>query len=159
MSTSIRHQFFYAHPIEGVWEYLTKAELISEWLMVNDFKLVIGHDFQFRTKPLPALDLDGIFYCKVLEIVPFKKLSYSWKGGPGNGEITLDTIVVWTLAEKDNGTELQLEHHGFNEIENHSIYAATTEGWVKNLQKIDQHANSRKLKDSLSTVIKYLKDL
>jgi uncharacterized protein YndB with AHSA1/START domain len=139
MNTSIRHQFFYAHPKETVWEYLTKPELIQQWLMVNNFQPIVGHDFEFRTKPLPNLDLDGIFYCKVLEIQPFKKLSYTWKGGPGNGEISFDTIVVWKLVEKDNGTELQLEHNGFKEVENFSIYSAMTDGWLKNLQKIATH--------------------
>ena len=97
MTKSIKHQFFFPHPPETVWEYLTKSELMELWLMKNDFQPIVGLDFQFRTNPIPSLDFDGIFYCKVLEIVPFKKLSYSWKGGPGNGEITLDSVVVWKL--------------------------------------------------------------
>jgi uncharacterized protein YndB with AHSA1/START domain len=136
MQKTIKHQFFFPNSPEAVWEYLTKAELMQQWLMPNDFQPILGYDFQFTTKPIPSLQLDGIFNCKVVEIVPCKKLSYSWKGGPGNGEISLDTLVVWTLVPKDNGTELQLVHSGFKEIENFNIYNGMTDGWFKNVQKI-----------------------
>jgi uncharacterized protein YndB with AHSA1/START domain len=144
MATSINHQFFFPHPPERVWEYLTNAELMEQWLMKNDFQAIIGHDFQFRTNPIPNFNFDGIVYCRVLEIVPFKKLSYSWKGGPGNGKITLDSIVVWKLQPKDKGTELFLEHSGFSEIENLPMYAAMKDGWLKNIHKIADRLNAAK---------------
>ncbi len=136
MTKSIRHQFFFPHPPEVVWEYLTKAELMAQWLMENDFLPIVGHDFQFRTKPLPQFNFDGTAYCKVLVIVPLKKLSYSWKGGPGDGRITLDSLVEWKLQSKEEGTELFLEHSGFTEVENAAIYPAMDAGWLKNVQKI-----------------------
>lgn len=143
MNTVIRQQFFYSHPANTVWDYLTKPELIAQWLMPNDFQPILGHEFRFTIKPIPSLDLDGIFHCKVLEIVPFKKLSYSWQGGPGNGKISLDSVVVWTLLEKDNGTELQLEHRGFKDIENLQLYTGMTKGWQENMQKIANHLAQR----------------
>ncbi|SEW50011.1 SRPBCC family protein [Chitinophaga arvensicola] len=136
MAQSIRHQYFFPHPPEIVWEYLTKVELMELWLMKNDFQPIIGYDFQFRTNPVPSLNFDGIFYCRVLEIIPFKKLSYSWKCGPGDGKITIDSIVVWQLRTADEGTTLLLEHSGFSETEDLSMYAALTDGWLKNLHKI-----------------------
>ena len=136
MTKSITHQFFFPHPKETVWEYLTKSELLEQWLMKNDFQPIVGRDFQFRTNPIPSLDFDGVCQCRVLEIVPFKKLSYSWKGGSGKGEITLDTIVVWKLEAKDNGTELFLEHSGFGKGEHLNFYPGMTDGWMKNVQKI-----------------------
>ena len=68
MNKSIKHQLFIAHPPAIVWEYLTKAELIKEWLMENDFAPAVGHQFQFKTRPLPNFDFDGNVYCEVLEI-------------------------------------------------------------------------------------------
>ena len=144
MHTTIRHQYFFAHPAEDVWEYLTNAELMAQWLMPNDFEPIFGYDFCFKTRPLPQFNVDGIFHCKVLEIVPPKKLVYSWKAGPGDGIITLDSIVVWTLIEKDNGTELQLEHTGFKEIENFALYTGMNDGWAKNMQKINTLLNTAK---------------
>jgi uncharacterized protein YndB with AHSA1/START domain len=136
MNRSINHTLFFPHPAETVWEYLTTPELMAQWLMPNDFEPIVGHDFQFRTKPMEKFDFDGIVYCKVLEIVPHKKLSYSWKGGPGDGRVTMDSIVVWMLKEKDGGTELVLEHSGFKELTNLPIFAAMDDGWLKNMHKI-----------------------
>jgi uncharacterized protein YndB with AHSA1/START domain len=149
MNTTIRHQFFYAHPAKTVWNYLTKAELLSQWLMENDFQLIDGHEFQLRTNPHPGLDFDGIFYCKVLEIIPLKKLSYSWKGGPGNGKMSLDSVVVWTLDEQENGTALQLEHSGFKN-KNFMLYTGMNEGWLKKMQKIAQRLTAA-MHDTVNT--------
>ena len=136
MPDNIKHQLFFPQPPEQVWEYLTRADLMELWLMPNNFQLLVGHDFQFRIKPMPQLDFDGIVYCKVLEIVPHQKLSYSWKSGPGNGKIDLESIVVWKLIPKDNGTELLLEHSAFRGFDNLSMFSALDGGWFKNIQKI-----------------------
>jgi uncharacterized protein YndB with AHSA1/START domain len=142
MTKSIKHQFFFPHPPAIVWEYLTKPELLELWLMKNTFQPIIGADFQFRTNPIPNLNFDGICHCKVLEIVPFKKLSYSWRCGPGGGEITLDSVVVWKLEQTAKGTELFLEHSGFGKEENLPFYHGMTDGWLKNLQKIANLLNA-----------------
>src|SRR5688500_14335693 len=141
MSKVIKHQFFFPHSKETVWEYLTKPELLEQWLMKNDFVPVVGHNFHFRTNPIPALNFDGICHCKVLEIVPFEKLSYSWKGGSGNGDVLLDTLVVWKLVSIENGTNLLLEHSGFGKGEHANFYPGMTDGWLKNAQKIVNHLN------------------
>jgi uncharacterized protein YndB with AHSA1/START domain len=112
--------------------------------MPNDIQPTIGHEFQFKIKPLPVFDFDGVVYCKILELVPLKKLSYSWKLGPGEGKINLDSVVEWTLVEKNNGTELQLEHSGFDEIINAGIYAGMTDGWLQNLKKMSDKINLAK---------------
>ena len=138
MSKTISHRFFFQSPPESVWEYLTKPELISQWLMENDFQPVIGWDFKFRTRPMPNFDFDGIIYCKVLEIVPFRKLVYSWKGGPGNGEIRLDSLVTWTLHSKEGGTELLLNHSGFREVEDLPMCTIMSDGWFRNVSKIHE---------------------
>lgn len=142
MKKIIKHEFFFSHPIETVWEYLTKPELMEQWLMKNDFQPTVGADFQFRTGPIPSLDFDGIFYCKVLEIIPFKKLSYSWKSGPGGGDITLDSVVIWKLEPKDKGTNLLLEHSGFARKENLNFYNGLLHGWLEKLQNIDKLLNA-----------------
>ncbi|MBV4360440.1 SRPBCC family protein [Pinibacter aurantiacus] len=144
MQTEIVNQWIYEQPPGEVWKYLTQADLIELWLMPNDFKPIVGHEFSFRIKPIPSLNLDGIFNCKVLELVPFKKLIYSWKGGPGDGSITLDTICEWTLESYGSGTKLHIKQTGFNEA-NFAIATAMTDGWDKNIQKMIAHMNQQKL--------------
>lgn len=142
MTKSIQHNFFFSYPPETVWEYLTKPELMELWLMRNNFQPVIGAEFQFRTNPITSLDFDGIFYCKVLEIVPFQKLSYSWQSGPGRGEITLDSVVVWKLQPTGMGTTLFLEHSGFAKQENLDFYNGLAHGWLEKFPKIAELLNA-----------------
>ena len=142
MKRSIKQQFSFSHPPEKVWDYLTKPELMEKWLMKNDFQPIVGYDFQFRTGPIPSLDFDGICYCKVLEVVPFKRLSYSWKCGPGEGKITLDSVVMWKLQPTEKGTDLFLEHNGFEKEENLNFFNGMSRGWQENLLKIDTLLNA-----------------
>jgi len=136
MSRHIRHQLFFAHPPQTVWQYLTDSSLMEQWLMKNDFRLKIGHSFQFRARSMPELDFDGIVHCEVLEIIPYEKLSYSWKLGPGSGKITIDSVVTWELKEKENGTELSLLHTGFDHLESLVLYNLMDQGWLKNMHTI-----------------------
>jgi len=140
MAKFIQHQLFYPHPPEVVWDYLTDPELMAQWLMPNDFKPVPGHEFQFKTKPIPAFDFDGIVYCKVLEITPFTSLAYSWQFGSGDGTLH-NSVVNWTLTPKDNGTELLLVHNGFDQTDT-PIFAAMEAGWLQNMNKIVQLINT-----------------
>jgi uncharacterized protein YndB with AHSA1/START domain len=149
MQKEIKHEWFYSQPAGQVWDYLTKPELMEQWLMKTDFQPVAGHEFNFWTKPLPNFGFDGIIYCKVLEIIPFKKLSYSWKGGPGNGAFTLDSVVVWTLTPKDNGTQLLLQHSGFRE-DDYMMFSVMGEGWLRNIGKIGELLNARKNDEATS---------
>ena len=53
----------------------------------------------------------------------------------------MDSIVEWTLLEKDNGTELSIVHHGFKAFDTLPIFGAMNEGWRKNIQKIYSRLN------------------
>ena len=133
MQKEIRHTWMLPHAPEKVWEFLTNPEIVAKWLMPNDFQPVVGHKFMFHSKPLPQFNFDGEIFCEVLELTPPKTLSYSWKGGPGNGEINLDTIVYWTLTPKGKETELLLVHAGFDEDANALIFAGMNAGWGSNI--------------------------
>ena len=93
---------FLPHPVEAVWEALTRADHLAEWLMPNDFLLEQGHRFTFDTGTW------GVTECEVLEIQPRALLRLSWRNGP------LDTEVIWRLKSEGSGTRLFLEHRGFD---------------------------------------------
>lgn len=131
MERTIKHEFTFPKPPEVVWDYLTKPELIAQWLMESDFQPVVGHKFQFGTKPKIKLGFDGRVYCEVLEVVPFERLVYSWKGGMSKENPSLDSIVVWTLQPVTGGTMLTLEHKGFKGMKNFIPYLIMNKGWVK----------------------------
>jgi len=136
MTRTIHQEFFYPNPVEDVWDFLTKPDLLAQWLMPNDFKPVVGHDFSFRTKPIPQLNLNGIMICKVVTVEPLMELSYTWKGGPAEGILGFDTLVVWKLDQKEDGTILRLEHSGFHEVNNFDLFLAMLSGWSANLKKM-----------------------
>jgi uncharacterized protein YndB with AHSA1/START domain len=136
MNKQIKHTWFFAHPTDVIWEYLTRSDLIGQWLMVNDFKPIVGHQFTFRSEACHPMAFDGNVYCEVLQVLPKQKLSYSWKHGPRKGEITLDSVVVWSLQPKNGGTELILEHTGFTEPNNLLDYQTMEPGWKGHVNRI-----------------------
>ena len=142
MKKSIKHQYFFAHSPEKVWQYLTDSDLMALWLMKNNFKPIVGTDFQFRINPIPGLDFDGIFYCTVLEIEPYKKLSYSWKSGPGDEKITLESVVIWKMEPTEKGTQVYLEHNGFDKDENLDFFNGLNHGWLEKFEKINNLLNA-----------------
>jgi uncharacterized protein YndB with AHSA1/START domain len=129
MKKAIRHNWFYNAPPEIVWKFLTTPELLAQWLMPNDIKPLKGHSFMFKTKPYPQMSFDGNIYCEILEAIPFEKLIYSWKGGPGEGIFTLDSVVTWTLIKEKTGTKLFLDHDGFDTTGNQFGFESMNAGW------------------------------
>ncbi|MFD1628411.1 SRPBCC family protein [Pseudopedobacter beijingensis] len=143
MQKTIKHQFTFTQSAETVWEYLTNSELLAQWLMPNDFKPIVGHQFQFGTKPKLKLGFDGRIYCEVLEVIPYKKLIYSWKGGSSKETPSLDSIVTWTIDITDGGTVLTLEHTGFKGIKNYLAYIFMNKGWVKIGKRFSKQFNKK----------------
>jgi uncharacterized protein YndB with AHSA1/START domain len=139
MQKEIKQTWCFSQTPAEVWEYLTRPELIEQWLMKNDFQPIVGHKFNFTFAAKPENIYEGGVHCEVLEVKPFTKLSYSWNGNTKDPGRTFNSIVVWTLLPKDNGTELQLQHSGLTVLEdilNHSS------GWTSCLKRIEELINT-----------------
>lgn len=121
---SITRTAFYPFPPELVWRALTEPEVLASWLMPNDIEPVVGHRFQFRTKPAPGFD--GIVHCEVLEADAPRRLVYSWGGGPTKAR---PTRVEWTLERVEGGTRLVLEHSGFHGMSGYFLRSMLGRGW------------------------------
>jgi uncharacterized protein YndB with AHSA1/START domain len=128
-------------PPEKVWKALTSADLIGRWLMPNDFEPVVGKRFTFKTRPMG--DWDGVVHCEVLEIVPLKRLVYSWRGGSDSNAkygARLDSVVTWTLTPEGRGTRLRMVHSGFRSPGNDFAYDAMSSGWGRIMERIGELA-------------------
>jgi uncharacterized protein YndB with AHSA1/START domain len=101
-----------AHPPEKVWRALTEPSLIARWLMQNDFVPEVGRRFNFRATPIPNA-WNGVTDCEVLEVVPFRRLVYSWCASGEEAEGGLKTTVTWTLTPAAGGTHVRMEQAGF----------------------------------------------
>jgi uncharacterized protein YndB with AHSA1/START domain len=139
MSTArVQHKIFYESTPEIVWEYLTNPELMSLWLMKSDFKPELGYEFTFQGPKMPDLGFDGQIHCKVLELKPNERLSYTWNMGPGDGTISCNSVVTFSLKAINGGTEMSLEHVG-TKVDYPTMFTLLDTGWLQNMQKIDKH--------------------
>ena len=139
MQRDIQHHWSFNQPLQIVWDYLTIPELMAQWLMENDFQPVVGRRFRFWSGARKNPSTEGAAFCEVLEIIPFHRLSYSWKGSLDKGATTFDSIVLWTLNQTANGTELQLKHSGFEAIKDYTVH---NEGWTQCGKKLTERLNN-----------------
>ena len=111
-------------PPEKIWRALTQPHLIEEWLMKNDFKPVVGHDFQLRGDW-------GSVDCQVLALEPHRTLAYTW------GAMGLESVVTWTLTPTGAGTHLRMEQAGFR-ADQQQAYMGAQHGWRRFFESLEQ---------------------
>lgn len=93
--------------IAKVWKAITDRNDMEQWYFnLAEFKPEPGFVFRF-----PAPGNEGKPYmhiCEITEVIPGKKLSYSWRyeGYPGNSQVSFE------LFEEGNQTKLKLTHTG-----------------------------------------------
>ena len=93
-------------PIDKVWGAITDKKKMKHWYFdVSDFKAEPGFEFRFNGG---NEEKTFVHLCKVIEAIPEKKLSYSWRfqGYPGN------SVLSFELTPKGNKTHLKLTHQG-----------------------------------------------
>lgn len=94
-----------------VWRHLVEREALSAWLMpTDDFEPTVGRAFTFRTTPVA--DWDGVARCVVQEVVPARRLAFSWT----SNAIGVPTRVVIDLEEWEGRTRLRLRHEGWEAL-------------------------------------------
>jgi len=120
MQEAIKQTWLFNQSPEVVWDFLTRPELIEQWLGKTDFQPIVGHKFRF----ISSYGNDSI--CEVLEVRPPTKLSYSWQKNSAKDGLPFHSKIEWTLVPRENGTELQLVHDGFRALED---IAPHEKGW------------------------------
>lgn len=96
----------YDAPVDRVWKAITDVNDMKQWYFdLPAFKAVVGTEFTFGGGP-PEKSYKHV--CKVKEVIPNKKLSYSWRyeGYPG------DSLVTFELFAEGNKTKVKLTHSG-----------------------------------------------
>ena len=118
---TIAFQWDLRHAPEKVWRTLTDPALLSQWLLpASGFKAEPGTVFTFNAPPQP--EWDGVVNCRMLEIEPHRKVSWSWIVGD------IDTVVTFTLAPTESGTQLTLVQSGFKPHQKRNVSGARY-GW------------------------------
>lgn len=97
-------------PVELVWRAITEKELMKQWYFdIADFRLETGCTFHFEGS---NEDRCYVHVCEILEIIPHKKLKYSWsyQGYPG---LSFVTFELYPVGDK---TRLKLIHEGLETL-------------------------------------------
>ncbi len=122
----IKHTLVLDAPIQKVWAAVATSEGIAAWFMPNDFQPVDGYEFHLNAGQF------GKSPCKVTEISPPNRLSFTW------GK---DWTLTFELADLDGKTEFTLIHSGWDAAkvtefgETHTIvHGRMDHGWA-GLQK------------------------
>ena len=112
--------------VSKLWDTITNNELLKKWyFQIADFNPVVGFEFSFSggTKG------EYKHLCRVTEVIPEKKLTYSWRyeGYPGN------SFVSFELYEEGKKTKLKLTHSGLESFKDAGADFAPekfAEGWT-----------------------------
>jgi uncharacterized protein YndB with AHSA1/START domain len=114
-------------PVERVWKALTDVEQMRQWYFdLKEFKPEVGFEFQF------VVEHEGTTYdhrCKVNEVIPQKKLAYSWRYKGHKG----DSLVTFELFADGDKTRLKLTHEGLDTFPKTPAYARENfeKGWTQ----------------------------
>jgi uncharacterized protein YndB with AHSA1/START domain len=129
---------------EQVWKAITDKEQMRRWYFdLAEFKAEVGFKFQFSGGPSP--ERQYLHLCEVTEVIPNKKLTYSWRydGYAGN------SFVTFELSSQGNKTFLNFKHTGLESFPKDNPDFAIgnfTEGW--------NHIIHKALKDYVENVDK-----
>jgi uncharacterized protein YndB with AHSA1/START domain len=97
----------YRVPVERVWKAITDPKQMKEWYFdIPDFRPEVGSEFSFT-----GTDTEGLAWihlCTVTEVIPFRKIAYTWQYKDQEG----NSLVTWELFAQENGTRLKLTHSG-----------------------------------------------
>ena len=98
---------FFGNPKNEVWASITEPEQMKEWFFENipAFEPVAGFKTAF---PVTSGNRTFTHLWKILEVIPWKLISYDWRYREYEGE----GLVTFELFEKNDGTLLRLTNVG-----------------------------------------------
>jgi uncharacterized protein YndB with AHSA1/START domain len=94
-------------PAGKVWKAITDRDEMARWYFdLREFRAEPGFQFTFTGGPSP--EKQYVHLCEVLEVVPERKLSYSWRYEGYEGS----SVVTFELLPRGRQTLLKLTHEG-----------------------------------------------
>jgi uncharacterized protein YndB with AHSA1/START domain len=118
----------YSASAEKIWKALTDKAAMKQWYFdLHEFRPEPG--FEFRFWGGPTEDRRYLHICRITEVFPEKRLTYSWRYEGYEGT----TLVSFELFEENSQTRLKLTHEGietFPANEPDFARANFVEGWT-----------------------------
>jgi uncharacterized protein YndB with AHSA1/START domain len=130
MEFEIELERFFPHPIEEVWQALTRRKSLAAWLMETDFEPVSGRPFTMWCEN-EAGETDT-YHCRLVELDAPHRMVWSWvlAGRESEGEMR----VEFHLREQEGGTLLTLRHSG--DRDRHTIERFRS-GWPSKIATLE----------------------
>ena len=93
--------------VNDVWSAITQIDHMTQWFFENipTFEAKVGFETSFNVN---ANGVDYLHLWKITEVIPQKKITYSWKYRDFKG----DGVVIFELFEETDQTLLKLTNHG-----------------------------------------------
>ncbi|MCE3226982.1 MAG: hypothetical protein K0S32_1533 [Bacteroidetes bacterium] len=92
-------------PLEKVWKAITDKNEMKHWYFdLPTFKPEVGLEFEFTGGPEDGVQC--VHQCKITEVIPGKKITYSWKYKGYEGI----SYVTFELSPDGQNTKLKLTH-------------------------------------------------
>ena len=119
--------------VRKVWKAITDKDEMKQWYFdLAAFKPEVGFKFKFWGGPSP--EKQYLHLCEITEVIPLKKLTYSWRydGYPGK------SFVTFELHEQGNKTLVKLIHKGIGTFASENPDFAIhnfEEGWDEIINK------------------------
>lgn len=129
-NSTVRFERLLPGPIDRVWDFLTKPELLATWLASATGEWRKGGEIAF-TFTLAAQEECGDSLCKgtILDYGPPRSLSYDWRDIDADGKERPASIVHIELSEEAGQVRLILTHRKLAKAE----MAGFGAGWGSHL--------------------------
>jgi len=124
----------YNVPVEKVWSALTDKDEMKKWYFdLSEFRPELGFEFRFVGQGHKGENYMHV--CRITQVVPLKKLAYSWKyeNYQGMSEVTFE------LFSEGNKTRVKVTHTGLDSFPaNNPDFARESfnQGWTEILGKM-----------------------
>ncbi len=118
----------YNAPIAKVWKAITDKDQMKVWYFdIAEFKPEVGFKFQFSGQGNKGEHY--LHLCEVKEVVPNKKISYSWTYQDYEGY----SQVTFELFDEEGKTRLKLTHEGLESFPTLPDFAKESfaRGWTE----------------------------
>lgn len=122
----------YNAPVDKVWKAITDRDQMKQWYFdIAAFEPEPGFTFSFAGQGSKGENY--VHLCEVKEVIPNRKLSYSWRYRDYEGS----SVVTFELFEEEGKTRLKLTHEGLDSFPKHPDFAieSFTAGWTELIGK------------------------
>ena len=123
----------YNAPVDVIWKALTDKDELKKWYFeLDEFRPEVG--FEFRFEGTGRTGEKYMHICVVTEVIPLKKMQYSWRYENWAGNST----VTFELEARGDRTQVTLIHDGvssFTPDQPDFTQESFSEGWKSILRQ------------------------